>query len=89
LRKVLAILALAFAVVPSAIIAKDTSHTTQQRVPATSDYYTNSAGHQVHRPMQSPSQPQGATAQCRDGSWSFSENHRGTCSHHGGVARWL
>jgi hypothetical protein len=31
----------------------------------------------------------GATAQCRDGSYSFSEHHRGTCSHHGGVASWL
>ncbi|WP_343205931.1 DUF3761 domain-containing protein [Rhodanobacter sp. MP1X3] len=33
--------------------------------------------------------PAGASAQCRDGSYSFSMNHRGTCSHHGGVARWL
>ncbi|MBA3898255.1 MAG: DUF3761 domain-containing protein [Sphingomonadaceae bacterium] len=29
--------------------------------------------------------------ECRSahGSWSFSESHRGTCSHHGGVSRWL
>lgn len=33
--------------------------------------------------------PAGATAQCRDGSYSFSQHRRGTCSHHGGVARWL
>ncbi len=33
--------------------------------------------------------PAGATAQCRDGSYSFSASRRGTCSHHGGVARWL
>jgi Protein of unknown function (DUF3761) len=33
--------------------------------------------------------PTGATAQCRDGSYSYSQHHRGTCSHHGGVARWL
>lgn len=33
--------------------------------------------------------PPGATAQCRDGSYSFSLRHSGTCSHHGGVARWL
>ncbi|MFI4919394.1 MAG: DUF3761 domain-containing protein, partial [Legionellales bacterium] len=25
----------------------------------------------------------------RDGTWSFSQQHRGTCSHHGGVASWL
>jgi hypothetical protein len=54
------------------------------------DYYTNSKGNQVHRPMFSESgPPAGATAQCRDGSYSFSQSRRGTCSHHGGVARWL
>ena len=33
--------------------------------------------------------PPGATAVCRDGTYSFSQHHSGTCSHHGGVARWL
>ena len=33
--------------------------------------------------------PPGATALCRDGTYSFSQTHSGTCSHHGGVARWL
>jgi len=33
--------------------------------------------------------PAGATAQCRDGSYSFSASRRGTCSHHGGVSQWL
>ena len=33
--------------------------------------------------------PPGATALCRDGTYSFSQHHSGTCSHHGGVARWL
>jgi hypothetical protein len=33
--------------------------------------------------------PPGATARCRDGSYSFSQHHSGTCSHHGGVAVWL
>jgi hypothetical protein len=53
------------------------------------DSYINSRGHCVPRPRRSPSQPSGATAQCRDGTYSFSESRRGTCSHHGGVARWL
>jgi hypothetical protein len=35
------------------------------------------------------SPPVGATAQCRDGTYSFSQHRQGTCSHHGGVARWL
>lgn len=30
----------------------------------------------------------GATAICADGTTSFSASRRGTCSHHGGVARW-
>lgn len=29
------------------------------------------------------------SAICRDGTYSFSAHRRGTCSHHGGVARWL
>ena len=33
--------------------------------------------------------PAGATARCRDGTYSFSQHRSGTCSHHGGVAVWL
>jgi hypothetical protein len=53
------------------------------------DYYTNVSGHRVHRPEHAKKTPPGATAHCRDGTWSFSEHHSGTCSHHGGVASWL
>lgn len=35
------------------------------------------------------SPPPGATALCRDGTYSFSQHRSGTCSYHGGVARWL
>jgi hypothetical protein len=28
------------------------------------------------------------TAVCRDGTLSYSQNRRGTCSHHGGVRSW-
>ncbi len=52
-------------------------------------YHTAVSGHRVHRPIQADARPSGATARCSDGSWSFSESHRGTCSHHGGVASWL
>lgn len=53
--------------------------------------YTNNAGVRVHSPAHTDTggPPPGASAQCRDGSYSFSMSHRGTCSHHGGVARWL
>lgn len=52
-------------------------------------YYTNSYGHRVHRPTHSYGRPAGASARCSDGTWSFSEHHSGTCSHHGGVSQWL
>lgn len=26
---------------------------------------------------------------CGDGTYSFSQNRRGTCSYHGGVAEWF
>lgn len=51
--------------------------------------YTNSNGHQVHRPVSAYARPAGASARCGDGSYSFSEHHRGTCSHHGGVGTWF
>lgn len=33
--------------------------------------------------------PEGATARCKDGSFSHSQHHRGACSRHGGVDGWL
>ena len=52
-------------------------------------HYTNSEGERVQSPTSYNAAPAGATALCRDGTYSFSQHHRGTCSHHGGVARWL
>jgi hypothetical protein len=53
--------------------------------------YVNKDGVVVHDPAHTVSgaAPAGASAQCRDGSYSFSLHHSGTCSHHGGVSRWL
>ncbi len=53
--------------------------------------YTNSQGNRVRSPTRTPDNqpPAGATAQCRDGTYSFSQSRRGTCSHHGGVTKWL
>lgn len=50
--------------------------------------YTNVYGNEVPSPYVAPSKPAGASAQCRDGTYSFSQSRRGTCSHHGGVAEW-
>jgi hypothetical protein len=52
----------------------------------TTDTYTNVDGNQVERPDGSSS---GASAQCRDGTYSHSQHRSGTCSGHGGVAQWL
>lgn len=49
--------------------------------------YVNSAGNTVCRP--SNNNTGGATAICRDGTYSYSQSRRGTCSHHGGVKTWL
>ncbi|MFL9905064.1 DUF3761 domain-containing protein [Paraburkholderia sp. RL17-337-BIB-A] len=53
--------------------------------------YTNRDGNAVHAPARSLSgkAPEGATARCRDGTYSFSRHRSGTCSRHGGVADWL
>lgn len=52
-------------------------------------YYTNKNGNQVQSPTKYDAAPEGAKAVCRDGTYSFSRSRRGTCSHHGGVAKWL
>ena len=56
---------------------------------AKTKYYINSKGEKVQSPTYYKSPPAGATAECRDGTYSFSRSRRGTCSHHGGVKRWL
>ena len=68
-----------------------TTHQQQKSQPKCTDNgtYVNSKGETVKRPENCSAAPRGATAQCRDGSYSFSQSRRGTCSHHGGVAKWL
>jgi hypothetical protein len=40
-------------------------------------------------PPQQQYVPAGATAECADGTYSYSLHRQGTCSYHGGVAEWL
>ncbi len=77
-------------------LAPPSSATSQKAEPneanlQTHDHYKNKAGQEVHSPAKSVDGkvPAGSTAECRDGSYSFSKNRRGTCSGHGGVANWL
>jgi len=68
----------------------ETNIETEVSVPLSNDnYYTNVDGNIVHSLAFAPSVPAGASAVCKDGTYSFSQNRRGTCSGHGGVARWL
>jgi hypothetical protein len=50
-------------------------------------YYRSVDGSMVHGPTRGNQDYGPVTARCRDGTRSFSHHHRGTCSHHGGVAR--
>jgi len=67
------------------------SETAQPRAvtpPTSGRSYINVDGVRVPSPVFSETRPAGATARCRDGSYSFSQHRRGTCSWHGGVAIW-
>ncbi len=51
--------------------------------------YTNSGGRQVRSPKRSLlGAAFGSSAKCRDGTSSFSRRASGSCSGHGGVARF-
>jgi len=52
-----------------------------------SDYYINVDGDKVPSPTYE--YDSGATAKCKDGTYSYSKHRRGTCSGHKGVAQWL
>ena len=75
-------------VAPAAADARHSHPYTVVDTGSPSEYYTNSIGQRVHRPVRASQAPSGASAQCRDGSWSFSQHRQGTCSHHGGVGTW-
>ena len=82
-------------IVASGLLALSTPWFTNSSVEARgystcgADSCINVRGNCVRRPMRAVSAPTGASARCRDGTFSFSQSRRGTCSHHGGVAAWL
>ena len=51
--------------------------------------YININRNEVQAPTRYATAPEGATALCRDQTYSFSQNRRGTCSRYGGVEKWL
>ena len=70
------------------IEVKENNKETQQTA-TPNGTYTNVDGEEITRPYESANIPIGASARCRDGTFSFSAHRQGTCSHHGGVAEWL
>ncbi len=46
-------------------------------------------GNAAVTPVVSDAMPANATAKCKDGTFSISAHHSGSCSHHGGVAQFL
>jgi uncharacterized protein YgiM (DUF1202 family) len=73
----------------SAVSAAQTSRPRLASPPASGRSYVNVDGVRVPSPVFSETRPAGASARCRDGSYSFSQHRRGTCSWHGGVAQWF
>jgi len=67
------------------------SRTLAQGTPGQARGFVSPQGQRVASPTRTRENqpPAGASAQCRDGTYSFSRSRQGTCSHHGGVARWL
>lgn len=65
-----------------------TPSTTPVTASCGSGTYINSDGNCIPVPTHSSTVPIGASAQCSDGSYSYSQHRQGTCSHHGGVAVW-
>jgi len=52
-------------------------------------HYVNVSGNCVLRPVEAAVAPAGASARCKDGTYSSSQHRSGTCSGHKGVAEWL
>lgn len=76
---------------PPASAASAVAHDPNETQLQEHGHYVNKSARVVHSPAHSinGTAPDGASAKCRDGTYSFSQHHRGTCSHHGGVAQWL
>jgi len=83
-RLLVSLAALAAAAVTAA--GASAGHAATAAATCKTGYYLNVSGHCIHSPSTNPA---GATAKCRDGTYSYSEHASGTCSHHGGVGRWL
>lgn len=60
----------------------------EQRDECPEGSYLSVEGDCIREPAQSDVVPDGATARCNDGRYSYSQNRQGTCSQQGGVDVW-
>ncbi len=84
------VLAIAFFLTTAPLAAKDLQPDPEADYQS-HGHYTNVDGQGIHSPTKTNdgAVPAGASAKCRDGSYSFSTHHTGTCSGHQGVDAWL
>jgi hypothetical protein len=80
--------------VPAAAAAPASVPATAQPAPAAPNAATGERGEKHESPaaptVAAPAgAPEGATAVCKDGTYSTSKHHSGACAHHGGVAQWI
>jgi len=75
---------------PEAALARACSQPDESKLESHQHYRSRRDDCDVHGPAKSRDggKPEGASARCRDGTWSFSHTRSGTCSRHGGVERW-
>ena len=49
----------------------------------------DACAHHGGAPDEAAASAAGATARCKDGTYSHLARHQGACTRHGGVARWM
>jgi len=75
---------------PNAALARACFQPDEAKLESHQHYRSRRDDCDVHGPAKSldGGKPEGASARCRDGTWSFSHSRSGTCSGHKGVERW-
>jgi hypothetical protein len=61
----------------------------RERTPVHRPAPRRAAPHRTVRHAPKADHPAGATAECRDGTFSHAAHHQGACSHHGGVLKFF
>jgi hypothetical protein len=74
---------------PAAAVPAPAAAPAAAPAPSTTAAKSATATKSVPTAAASNTDPTGATAKCKDGTYSKSAHHSGTCSSHGGVAEWL